>query len=62
MVEKSDQNAETHQNYAVLIGLTGKWQETRQDGSLAHLTERAILEKERFTIVLPEVEVDGERR
>ena len=62
MVGKSDQNAETHQNYAVLIGLTGQWQETRQDGPLAHLTERAILEKERFTVVLPEVNVDGERR
>ena len=62
MVKKSDHNDETHQNYTVLIGLTGQWQETRQDGPLAHLTERAILEKERFTIVLPEVEVDGKRR
>ena len=60
--EKSDQNTETHQNYAVLIGLTGQWQETRQDGRVAHLTERAILEKEHLTIVLPEVEVDGKRR
>ena len=60
--KKSDQNTEIHQNYAVLIGLTGQWQETRQDGRLAHLTERAILEKEQFIIVLPEVDGDGEKR
>ena len=60
--EKSDQNTETHQNYAVLIGLTGQWQETRQDDPLARLTERAILEKEHLTVELREVEVDGKRR
>ena len=48
------QQAETHQGYTVLIGLTGKWQETRQGSPLARLTERAILEKPRFTVGTPE--------
>ena len=60
--EKSDQNAETYQNYAVLIGLTGQWQETRQDGPLAHLTERAILEKADLIIGAPEQENGIEKR
>ena len=60
--EKLDQNGETHQNYTVLIGLTGKWQETRQGGPLAHLTGRAILEKEHFTVGLPELDDDSKKR
>ena len=58
----SSQNGSASQNYVVLIGMTGKWQETRQDGSLARLTERAILEKERFTVELPELDNDSEKR
>lgn len=45
---------EANQDYTVLIGLTGKWQETRQGSPLARLTERAILEKEHFTVGAPE--------
>ena len=48
------QEGEGNQNYTVLIGLTGKWQETRRGNPLARLTERAILEKERFTVGTPE--------
>ena len=48
------QEGEGNQNYTVLIGLTGKWQEARQGNPLARLTERAILEKERFTVGAPE--------
>ncbi len=48
------QQAEAHQGYTVLIGLTGKWQETRQGSPLARLTERAILEKPHFTVGAPE--------
>lgn len=40
--------------YAVLIGLTGKWQETRRGNPLARMTQRAILEKEHFTVGTPE--------
>ena len=60
--EKSRQDDGAHQNYTVLVGLTGKWQETRQDSSLAGITEQAILEKERFTVGLPELDEDVEKR
>ena len=60
--EKSGQDDGAHQNYTVLIGLTGKWQETRQDSSLARITEQAILEKERFAVGLPELDEDVEKR
>lgn len=60
--DTSGHNTDENQNYAVLIGLTGQWMETRQEGPLARLTEHTILEKERFTIVLPEVNVNGKRR
>ena len=60
--EKFRQDDGAHQNYTVLVGLTGKWQETRQDSSLARITERAILEKERFTVGLPELDRDVEKR
>ena len=56
------QNGEANQNYTVLIGLTGKWQKTRQGSPLARLTERAILEKERFTVGVPEPDDDIEKR
>ena len=52
--EESDQEDQANPNYTVLIGLTGKWQETRRGKPLARLTERAILEKERFTVEAPE--------
>lgn len=47
--EGMDPVDDADQNYTVLIGLTEKWQETRQGDPLTRLTERAILEKERFT-------------
>lgn len=53
---------DANQNYTVLIGLTGKWQETRRGDPLGRLTERAILEKERFTVGTPELDDDIERR
>ena len=52
--EGSGQEGEANPNYTVLIGLTGKWQETRQGNPLARLTQRAILEKEHFTVGTPE--------
>jgi len=48
--EGADHVDDTSQNHTVLIGLTGKWQEARHGSPLARLTERAILEKERFTV------------
>lgn len=60
--EGTGQDDEASQSYAVLIGLTGKWQEARQGNPLARLTERAILEKERFTVGAPELGDDIERR
>ena len=60
--EGEDQDGEENQNYAVLIGLTGEWQEARQGSPLARLTERAILEKEHFTVAVPELERDVEKR
>lgn len=50
------------QNYTVLIGLTGKWQETRRGNPLARMTERAILEKPRFTVGASELDSDIEKR
>ena len=60
--EETGQAGDANQNYTVLIGLTGKWQETRQGNPLARLTERAILEKERFTVEAPESDGDVEER
>ena len=60
--EGTGQDDKANQNYTVLIGLTGKWQETRQGDPLARLTERAILEKERFTVEAPESDGDVEER
>ena len=60
--EGTGQDDKANQNYTVLIGLTGKWQETRQGNPLARLTERAILEKERFTVEVPESDGDVEER
>ena len=59
---ETGQAGDANQNYTVLIGLTGKWQETRQGDPLARLTERAILEKERFTVGAPELDDDIEKR
>ena len=60
--EGAGQAGEENQNYTVLIGLTEKWQETRQGSPLARLTERAILEKEHFTVGAPESNGDVEKR
>lgn len=60
--KKSGQDEDVHRNYTLLVGLTGKWQETRQDSSLARITGQAILEKERFTVGLPELDEDIEKR
>ena len=60
--EGSGQDGEANPNYTVLIGLIGKWQEVRQGNPLARLTERAILEKERFTVGAPELDGDIEKR
>ena len=60
--EGTGQGGEANQNYTVLIGLTGKWQETRQGNPLARLTQRAILEKEHFTVGAPELDGDIEKR
>ena len=60
--EGTGQDGEANQNYTVLIGLTGKWKGARQGNPLARLTERAILEKERFTVEVPESDGDVEER
>ena len=52
--EEVGQDDDANQDYTVLIGLTEKWQETRRGDPLVRLTERAILEKERFTVGAPE--------
>ena len=52
--EEANQEDQANPNYTVLIGLTGKWQETRRGNPLARLTQRAILEKEHFTVGAPE--------
>ena len=60
--EETGQAGEADQSYTVLIGLTGKWQETRQGDPLVRLTERAILEKKRFIVGAPELDGDIEKR
>lgn len=60
--EGAGQVDDASQNYTVLIGLTGKWQETRQGSPVARLTQRAILEKEHFTVGVPELKDDIEKR
>ena len=60
--KRSGQNGDATQSYTVLIGMTGKWQETRQDGPLARLTERAILEKENLIVGASEQENGIEKR
>ena len=60
--EKSRQDDGAHRNYTVLVGSTGKWQETRQDTSLARIIAQAILEKERFTVGLPALDGDVDKR
>ena len=59
--ERVGQDDEANQDYTVLIGLTGEWQETRRGDPLVRLTQRAILEKEHFTVGAPESE-DVEKR
>ena len=59
---KSDQTEDVDQRYTVLVGLTEKWQITRQESPLARLTERAILEKENLIIGAPESNSDTEKR
>ena len=58
---KSDQDGDTTPNYAVLVGMTGKWQMARLRSPLARMTERAILEKENLIIGAPEPEGDVEK-
>ena len=60
--KRSGQNGDATQSYTVLIGMTGKWQEARQDGPLARLTERAILEKENLIVGASEQENGIEKR
>lgn len=60
--EGTGQADDTSQDYTVLIGLTGKWQETRLGDPLARLTQRAILEKEHFTVGAPELDDNIEKR
>ena len=58
---KSPQTEEVRQRYTVLVGLTEKWQLTRQGSPLARLTERAILERENLIIGAPESDSDTEK-
>ena len=60
--EATGQADDTSPDYTVLIGLTGKWQETRLGNPLARLTQRAILEQEHFTVGAPELDDNIERR
>ena len=59
---KSPQTEDVGQRYTVLVGLTEKWQITRQGSPVARLTERAILEKENLIIGAPESNGDTEKR
>ena len=58
---KPAQTEDVGQRYTVLVGLTEKWQITRQESPLARLTERAILEKENLIIGAPKSNGDTEK-
>ena len=60
--EATGQADDTSPDYTVLIGLTGKWQETRRGNPLARLTQRAILEQEHFTVGAPELDDNIKKR
>lgn len=59
---ESPQTEDVRQRYAVLVGLTEKWQLTRHGSPLARLTERAILEKENLIIGAPASNENTEKR
>lgn len=59
---QSPQTEAVSQRYTVLVGLTAKWQLTRQGSPLARLTERAILEKENLVIGASESDSNTEKR
>ena len=59
---KPPQTEDVRQRYAVLVGLTEKWQLTRHGSPLARLTERAILEKENLIIGATKSNSDTEKR
>ncbi len=59
---QAPQTEDMGQKYTVLVGLTAKWQLTRQGSPLARLTERAILEKENLVIGASESNSNTEKR
>ena len=64
LILESDKSAEkdekTNTNLTVLIGVTGKWQQIREESPIASITEKAILEKRDLIIGAPEPDEDIE--
>ena len=49
----SEKDEGTSRTFTVLIGVTGKWQQVREDNPVANITEKAILEKKDLVIDAP---------
>ncbi len=64
LILESDKSAEKDEkmntNLTVLIGVTGKWQQIREESPIASITEKAILEKKDLIIGAPEPDEDRE--
>lgn len=59
--DKSDEkDKKTNRNLTILIGVTGKWQQIREEDPVASITEKAILEKKDIIIGAPEPDEDTE--
>lgn len=48
-----EQNEKISKTYTALIGVTGKWQQVREDNPVANITNKAILEKKDLVIGAP---------
>ena len=48
-----EQNENIGKTYTALIGVTGKWQQVREDNPIANITNKAILEKKDLVIGAP---------
>jgi len=64
LIPDSDKKSEIDENsgklYAVLIGVTGKWQQIRGNNPVTEMTKRAILEKKDLIIGMPQPDEDLE--
>lgn len=64
LISDTDKDSENDKNkgkfYAVLIGVTGKWQRIRVENPITGMTKQAILEKKDLVIGLPQPDEDLE--